>query len=926
METCSSLQLSGEQQLFIEKALQGENILVDACIGSGKTTAIQKLCNKLPNTKRVLYLTYNKLLKLDAKAKIKKRNVTVTNYHGFAYMILKRSGVSVGISDIIQTFIQENPPIGEYDILIIDEYQDIEQELAELLQLVKNRNPDMQIIAVGDMEQKIYDKTTLNVKSFMKKFLGEHLILKFTQCFRLSNDLAAMLGRVWKKQIKGVNNCCKVEEMTKEDIVPFLAEQTPADILCLGARTGAMSDTLNILEERYSKKFNKKTVYATISDNDSMGKTEPKEDSAIFTTYDSSKGLERKICVIFDFTESYWSVRISKPQQSYTILRNIFCVAASRGKNRIIFVKPDEAMLSERTLSTFKEINQKFEDLDMSEMFEFKYKEDVENCFSKLKIRKLIQKDNSLINIKSTDELIDLSPCIGIYQEAVFFDNYQIDAAIKLRLDLNPELAKLYTKEVQNSSLDQKILFLVSLETKQNRYRTQVLTPLINEEQSNLIKNRLRTRLNRDEKAQVECQIDFSDREKGEVKFLAKGFADVVKDDIIYELKFVSELTHEHFLQCASYMVAMNLKKGILWNTRDNISYEIEVPDRKVFLDAVTKAITKGVIENYYEPVGKSLESHKEFIKDLPEKKMKRNTMDKFAVIDTETNWDDAVMSIGVVVADYETKKKIDSVYYIIDPEYKVGGMYSNELQLDEKNVCITNRKQALKEIKEWLNIYDVKKLFAYNASFDKRHLPEYSEYEWYDIMRLAAYRQYNRAIPSSADCCKTGRLRRGYGVEDVLKMLSKNKRYRETHNAVLDAQDELEIIQLLGYEIEEYDIALISDKKTSITKARPSKAKTIHEEYKCIRNLEPFKKGDSQVDKKSKLEEEVSDIGKTEKMRCGMKCTIIEDHGYNDIAVRFEDGTIVEHTNKAKFVKGTIGNPNKKKRIKSEVFKEKSS
>ena len=39
-----TVQLSDEQQLFIEKALQGYNILVDACIGSGKTTAIQNLC------------------------------------------------------------------------------------------------------------------------------------------------------------------------------------------------------------------------------------------------------------------------------------------------------------------------------------------------------------------------------------------------------------------------------------------------------------------------------------------------------------------------------------------------------------------------------------------------------------------------------------------------------------------------------------------------------------------------------------------------------------------------------------------------------------------------------------------------------------------------------------------------------------------
>lgn len=36
---------------IIEKALQGENILVDIYIGSGKTTAIQSLCNELPSTR-----------------------------------------------------------------------------------------------------------------------------------------------------------------------------------------------------------------------------------------------------------------------------------------------------------------------------------------------------------------------------------------------------------------------------------------------------------------------------------------------------------------------------------------------------------------------------------------------------------------------------------------------------------------------------------------------------------------------------------------------------------------------------------------------------------------------------------------------------------------------------------------------------------
>ena len=132
-----SISLSDEQRLFLDKALSGENILVDACIGSGKTTAIQQLCCAFPQTTQVLYLTYNKLLKLDAKEKIKNKNVTVTNYHGFAYGMLIRSGVQPNIADAIQLFIKMKPKIKAYDVLIIDEYQDIEQEFSELLEYIK---------------------------------------------------------------------------------------------------------------------------------------------------------------------------------------------------------------------------------------------------------------------------------------------------------------------------------------------------------------------------------------------------------------------------------------------------------------------------------------------------------------------------------------------------------------------------------------------------------------------------------------------------------------------------------------------------------------------------------------------------------------------------------------------------------------------
>lgn len=586
--------LSSEQLEFINLAKEGKNVLVDACIGSGKTTAIQSLCDKLPKTMKILYLTYNMLLKVDARNKIRNRNVTVTNYHGFAFMTLAKMGIRTGVSELIQTFNSKKPKIDDYDLLVIDEYQDIEQELADMLNHIKNSCPNIQIVAVGDMEQKIYDKTTLNVPDFIDGFLGDYTKMQFTQCFRLSEDLAKKLGRIWEKDIQGVNNRCTVESMSRDRVIQLLAEADTKDILCLGARTGEMSKTLNILERRYPEKFNKETVYASISDKD-RGAVTPTDNTAIFTTFDSSKGLERNICVIFDFTENYWELRINKPMVSYDILRNIFCVASSRGKERIIFVTTGEAFLSERTLTTRRKSRKNFVmPFDMSEMFAFKYKEDVEHCFSLLKTKKINTGNNEVISIKNTDCLIDLSPCIGKYQEAVFFENYDMESELKFRKEMHRDRIM---KGKLKDTLDKHILNLTAFDTRQERYNNQVKTPFVSEEQSELIKERLRTVFTGKEEVQNPCEFSFLDDYGNRI--YAKGRADVVKDDTVYELKFVSELNHDHFLQCACYIVALNLEKGILWNTRNNDMYEITVPDKKKFLDAVVNTITKGVVTEY---------------------------------------------------------------------------------------------------------------------------------------------------------------------------------------------------------------------------------------------------------------------------------------------------------------------------------------
>lgn len=435
----ANLELSSEQNEFIARALEGNNILVDACIGSGKTTAIQQLCNDFPPDTKILYLTYNRLLKLDAQEKIKSANTTVTNYHGFAMSALRKVNITCGVPELVHTFNQTKPPIDRYNVLILDEYQDIEQEFADMLWYIKSTNPQIQLISVGDMMQKIYDRTTLDVPAFMNEFLGEHLTLAFTKCFRLSAQLAENLGCIWRKKIVGVNDACFVEIMSPDDVVTFLAKQEPKDILCLGSRNGLLADTLNQLENQYPERFNKKTVYASIRDEDGNA-SKPRKHAAIFTTFDSSKGLERPICVVFDFTESYWGTRVNSPQTNAEILRNIFCVAASRGKQHIIFVYNEEAMLSEKSLCTLTSDCAPLKIVGISSMFQFKYTEDVETCYELLEISPIqLSEDTRVIHVKRNDALIDLSPCIGIYQEVLFWGEEAVNAQFETYFSIHPK-------------------------------------------------------------------------------------------------------------------------------------------------------------------------------------------------------------------------------------------------------------------------------------------------------------------------------------------------------------------------------------------------------------------------------------------------------------------------------------------------------
>lgn len=582
--------LSKEQQYAVDVALEGDDIFIDAVIGSGKTTVLNEIAKNLKD-KVILYLTYNKLLKEDAKSKINLKNIEIHNYHGFVYKYLLRAGLSYtntnGIRDFVALVENKRLKVQQYDVILVDEYQDIDDDSASLLKtIISNQNKKPQLIFVGDMKQKIYDKTRINVlDDVIFQLSNDYTKIDFTFCFRISPNHAKMLGNIWNKRIIGVNDD-QVISYINENQLNVLEEKlnnTPnKDILILTPfrNNVKLSQFINYLEKTNPKKYNKENLYVTIQDKDDQNKAE--KNSMIVTTYDGSKGLERKLCIVWGWNENTLQYRSSNGKKE--IIKNLYLVAASRGKEEIIFIQDNNNLLNENNFNRNlydREISEKFK---ISDMFDFKFESDIRKCFNLLDIKEIPQDDESEIIVKSTDYNINLSPVIGIYQEAIFFNSWKYEIALS-HYDQEKPVVK-YVRKIEPKKIEKQVLCLVACETDLTRYATQAITTFIDTDEKEKLMQRISTHLDRTTPTQKWLNIKYR-----KTDFI--GRIDAEKNGIIYELKFVRELELKHYLQIAMYILMANKEVGILWNTRFNKMYEIRIKDKDSFIYNVYKTVRK---------------------------------------------------------------------------------------------------------------------------------------------------------------------------------------------------------------------------------------------------------------------------------------------------------------------------------------------
>jgi len=172
---------SPEQQAVIDHVRNGHNVMVEACAGSGKSTTILSMAKELSHL-RILQFTYNKMLRLEIKDKVttlKLNNLEVHTFHSFAVKhYTDEAAVDTGIRQLLASNMACRRPIPRYDIVVLDECQDMTLLFFHLVQkalrdMICHANDvaaeeegeggttihphNIQLVVLGDARQTLYE-------------------------------------------------------------------------------------------------------------------------------------------------------------------------------------------------------------------------------------------------------------------------------------------------------------------------------------------------------------------------------------------------------------------------------------------------------------------------------------------------------------------------------------------------------------------------------------------------------------------------------------------------------------------------------------------------------------------------------------------------------------------------------------------------
>lgn len=385
--------ISLHQQNIIDNMENNLITLVNAVAGAGKTTLILYIAKQFLN-KKILVLMYNKMLKYETRQKAKKfglNNIEIHSYHG---IFSKHFHLSKTDEEIRMKQNAKPKSKISYDIIIVDEYQDVcKLYIKILIKLLDNNYEKLDnLLFIGDKYQDIYGfkkfstKTDVRYFDFIVEILKNNVILKdkvwsskeinyhvgkLPVSYRITDEMAKFINYCFPidkkfeyRQIKGnkpeyyIINVFQTDCILHE-IINYINEGGKNDdiaVLAGSVNVNNKSTPIKIL----ANKLSAENIDIFYSDNEQKEITDDDiKNKIVFTTVHQFKGRERKFVVVFGFDDSsieYNCIKKGKLDFSDEIKKQY--VAVTRASERLILLQ-DEKHKPLR----FLKIDRNFQDL-----------------------------------------------------------------------------------------------------------------------------------------------------------------------------------------------------------------------------------------------------------------------------------------------------------------------------------------------------------------------------------------------------------------------------------------------------------------------------------------------------------------------------------------------------------------------------------
>jgi len=322
--------LSDEQRHILFEIKKGNNVIVDAVAGTGKTTLILSIPLVCPK-KQIMQMTYNKSLKHEVREKIAQQGLTTITVHTYHSLAKKYYADDAHVdSGIKRVVLNDTPPkcqLPKINILICDEKQDMTfLYFCFMIKFAKDLGAKIQLVCLGDYMQGLYEFKGSDIRflTYAETIWRKHPKLrtkKFIKCtmktsYRITNQMCefvnnALLGEQRMKACRDDmnvqyirNSAYNIQIVVCAEIMKLLeAGVKPNEIFVLGPSVKGAYSNIRKLENMLVEKnipCHVPMLENTNIDERVIG------GKIVFSTFHCVKGRQRPYVFVVGFDNSYF--------------------------------------------------------------------------------------------------------------------------------------------------------------------------------------------------------------------------------------------------------------------------------------------------------------------------------------------------------------------------------------------------------------------------------------------------------------------------------------------------------------------------------------------------------------------------------------------------------------------------------------------